>query len=403
MSEYPFNTIEEAMEEVRNGRMVILVDDEDRENEGDLTMAAERVTAETINFMTQHGRGLVCLTLTNQRADELELEPMVRDNTATFGTAFTISIDAKRGVATGISAADRAETIRQVLDPKTRPWDLARPGHVFPIRARDGGVLVRSGQTEGSVDLARLAGLKAAGVICEVMNPDGTMARVPELLEFARRHGLKIITIKSLIEYRMRRESLIEMVTETQMPTEYGVFTARSYQGKIGGQIYLALALGEIHGEDEILVRVHSQCLTGDVFGSFRCDCGPQLHAALEKISQEGRGVLLYVAQEGRGIGLLNKLKAYALQDQGLDTVQANEALGFKPDLREYGLGAQVLVHLGLKKIRLMTNNPRKLVGLEGYGLRIVERVPLEVKPREENLRYLQTKRSKLGHLLNNV
>ena len=403
MTEPIFHSIEEAIEDIREGRMVILVDDEDRENEGDLTMAAERVTAEKINFMTQYGRGLVCLTLTNQWADELELEPMVRDNTATFGTAFTISIDAKRGVATGISAADRAETIRQVLDPRTRPCDLARPGHVFPIRARDGGVLVRSGQTEGSVDLARLAGLKAAGVICEVMNADGTMARTPHLVEFAKGHGLKLVTIKSLIEYRMRRESLIEMVTETEMPTEYGVFTARSYQGKIGGQIYLALSLGEINGEEEILVRVHSQCLTGDVFGSFRCDCGPQLHAALAKIRDEGRGVILYVAQEGRGIGLLNKLKAYALQDQGLDTVQANEALGFKPDLREYGLGAQVLVHLGLKKIRLMTNNPRKVVGLEGYGLRIVERVPLEAKPREENLRYLQTKRSKLGHLLNNV
>ncbi len=401
--EHPFHSIEEAIEAIREGQMVVLIDDEDRENEGDLTMAAERITPEAINFMTQYGRGLLCLTLTGQRADELELEPMVRNNTASLGTAFTISIDAKKDVETGISANDRDATIRQALDPRTKPQDLARPGHVFPIRARDGGVLVRAGQTEGSVDLARLAGLKPAGVVCEVMNPDGSMARVPQLLKFASHHDLKVITIKDLIEYRMRCESLIEMVTETEIPTEHGVFKARSYRGKIGGQIYLSLSLGELNGEEDVLVRVHSQCLTGDVFGSFRCDCGPQLHTALSMIGEAGKGVLLYVAQEGRGIGLLNKLKAYSLQDQGLDTVQANEALGFKSDLREYGLGAQILAHLGLKNIRLLTNNPRKVVGLEGYGLQITERVPLEVKPREENLHYLQTKRSKLGHLLKNV
>ncbi len=401
--EHPFHSIEEAIEAIREGQMVILIDDEDRENEGDLTMAAELITPEAINFMTQYGRGLLCLTLTGQRADELELEPMVRNNTASLGTAFTVSIDAKKNVETGISAADRDATIHQVLDPKTRPRDLARPGHVFPIRARDGGVLVRAGQTEGSVDLARLAGLNPAGVVCEVMNPDGSMARVPELLEFSNRHNLKVVTVKDLIEYRMRCESLIEMVAETEMPTEYGVFKARSYQGKIGGQIYLSLSLGELNGEEDVLVRVHSQCLTGDVFGSFRCDCGPQLQTALSMIGEAGKGVILYVAQEGRGIGLLNKLKAYSLQDGGLDTVQANEALGFKSDLREYGLGAQILADLGLKNIRLLTNNPRKVVGLEGYGLRIAERVPLEVKPRDENLHYLQTKQSKLGHLLKNV
>jgi 3,4-dihydroxy 2-butanone 4-phosphate synthase/GTP cyclohydrolase II len=403
IDEHPFHSIEEAIDAIREGQMVILIDDEDRENEGDLTMAADLITPEAINFMTQYGRGLLCLTLTGQRADELELEPMVRDNTASLGTAFTVSIDAKKDVETGISAADRNATIHQVLDPKTRPCDLARPGHVFPIRAKDGGVLVRAGQTEGSVDLARLAGLNPAGVVCEVMNPDGSMARVPQLLEFSNRHNLKVITVKDLIEYRMRCESLIEMVAETEIPTEYGVFKARSYQGKIGGQIYLSLSLGELNGEEDVLVRVHSQCLTGDVFGSFRCDCGLQLHTALSMIGEAGKGVVLYVAQEGRGIGLLNKLKAYSLQDEGLDTVQANEALGFKSDLREYGLGAQILADLGLKNIRLLTNNPRKVVGLEGYGLQITERVPLEVKPREENLRYLQTKRNKLGHLLKNV
>ncbi|MFQ5693825.1 MAG: bifunctional 3,4-dihydroxy-2-butanone-4-phosphate synthase/GTP cyclohydrolase II [Nitrospinota bacterium] len=395
-----FSSIDEAILEIREGRMIILVDDEDRENEGDLTMAAEKVTPEAINFMAQNGRGLICVSITNRRAEELELPLMVSENTASFGTAFTVSVDAKKNVKTGISAADRAETIRQILDPRTGPHDLARPGHIFPIRARDGGVLVRTGQTEGSVDLARMAGLKPVGVICEIMNPDGTMARVPELSVFAREHGLKMVTIRDLIEYRMQRESLIELVTETDLPTEYGTFRAKTYRGTIGGELYLALVLGNPRGDEDVLVRVHSQCLTGDTFGSFRCDCGPQLHAALGKIAQARKGVLLYVAQEGRGIGLVNKMRTYALQDTGLDTVEANEVLGFKPDLREYGLGAQVLAHLGLKRIRLMTNNPRKIVGLEGYGLSMTERVPLEIRPREENQRYLETKRSKLGHLL---
>ncbi|MEE8110107.1 MAG: GTP cyclohydrolase II, partial [bacterium] len=311
--------------------------------------------------------------------------------------------DGKRNVTTGISASDRAETVLQIVDPETKPYDLARPGHIFPLRAKAGGVLVRSGQTEGSVDLARLAGLKPMGVICEIMNPDGTMARVPELTRFAKEHGLKIVTIRDLIEYRMRRESLIEQVSETTLPTQFGTFKIKTYRGTIGGEIYLALVMGAPSLQESVLVRVHSQCLTGDVFGSFRCDCGAQLHAALKKISEEGKGVLLYVTQEGRGIGIVNKLKAYALQDQGMDTVQANEALGFKPDLRDYGLGAQVLADLGIKRMRLMTNNPRKIVGLEGYGLAITERVPMEVNPRKENLRYLETKRDKMGHLLGNI
>ena len=398
-----YASIDEAILEFREGRIIILVDDEDRENEGDLTMAAEKVTPDAINFMAQHGRGLVCVSLTNERAGELDLPPMVSDNTANMGTAFTVSVDGKRNVTTGISVSDRAETVLQIVDPETKPYDLARPGHIFPLRAKAGGVLVRSGQTEGSVDLARLAGLKPMGVICEIMNPDGTMARVPELTRFAKEHALKMVTIRDLIEYRMRRESLIEQVSETTLPTQFGTFKIRTYRGTIGGEIYLALVMGDPSLQDSVLVRVHSQCLTGDVFGSFRCDCGAQLHAALKKISEEGKGVLLYVTQEGRGIGIVNKLKAYALQDQGMDTVQANEALGFKPDLRDYGLGAQVLADLGIKRMRLMTNNPRKIVGLEGYGLAITERVPMEVNPRKENLRYLETKRDKLGHFLGNI
>ncbi len=398
-----FATIEEAILEIREGRMVILVDDEDRENEGDLTMAAEAVTPEAINFMAVHGRGLICVSLTNERADELDLPPMVTDNTASLGTAFTVSVDAKRNTTTGISASDRAETILQMVDPETQPFDLARPGHIFPLRAKDGGVLVRAGQTEGSVDLSRLAGLKPAGVICEIMSPDGSMARRPELEQTAREHGLKIVTIRDLVEFRMRRESLIERLTETHLPTLYGKFRCVTYRGTIGGEIYLALVLGEPSPDEGVLVRVHSQCLTGDVFGSFRCDCGSQLEAAFRKINEEGKGILLYVTQEGRGIGIVNKLKAYALQDEGMDTVQANEALGFKADLRDYGLGAQVLADLGIKKMRLMTNNPRKIVGLEGYGLTVLDRVPLEVKPREENLRYLETKKKKLGHMLGNL
>lgn len=398
-----FATVEEAILEIRKGRMVILVDDEDRENEGDLTMAAEAATPETVNFMAVHGRGLICVSLTNERADELDLPPMVTDNTAPLGTAFTVSVDAKHNTTTGISASDRAETILQIVDPKTQPFDLARPGHIFPLRAKDGGVLVRAGQTEGSVDLSRLAGLKPAGVICEIMSPDGSMARRAELEQIAREHNLKIVTIRDLVEYRMRRESLIERIAETHLPTLYGKFRCVTYRGTIGGEIYLALVLGEPGPDDEVLVRVHSQCLTGDVFGSFRCDCGSQLEAALRKINEEGKGILLYVTQEGRGIGIVNKLKAYALQDEGMDTVQANEALGFKADLRDYGLGAQVLADLGIKKMRLMTNNPRKIVGLEGYGLTVLDRVPLEVNPREENLRYLETKKEKLGHMLTNL
>ncbi len=398
-----FATTEEAILQIKKGRMVILVDDEDRENEGDLTMAAEKVTPEAINFMAVHGRGLICMSLTNERADELDLPPMVSDNTAVLGTAFTVSVDAKQNTTTGISASDRSETIQQMVDPETLPTDLARPGHIFPLRAKDGGVLVRAGQTEGSVDLARLAGLKSAGVICEIMSPDGNMARRPELESLAKEHNLMIVTIRDLVEYRMRQESLVKRLTETDLPTRYGKFHCVTYQGTIGGEIYLAFILGDPTFGDGILVRVHSQCLTGDLFGSFRCDCGSQLETALCKIGEEGRGVLLYVTQEGRGIGLVNKLKAYALQDEGMDTVQANEALGFKADLRDYGLGAQVLADLGIKNMRLMTNNPRKIVGLEGYGLTVMERVPLEIVPREENLRYLETKKTKLGHLLGNL
>ena len=396
-----FASIDEAILDIQEGRMVILVDDEDRENEGDLTMAADKITPEAVNFMAIHGRGLICVSLMDERADELDLLPMVSVNTASLGTAFTVSVDAKQNVTTGISAGDRAETIRQIVDPGTKPYDLARPGHIFPLRAKDGGVLVRAGQTEGSVDLARLAGLSPVGVICEIMSPDGTMSRVPELKEFGKTHNLKLVTIKDLVEYRMRRESLIERVSETMIPTRFGTFQVKTYQGTIGGEIYLAFILGDPMPEDNVLVRVHSQCLTGDVFGSFRCDCGSQLEAALEKIREEGKGVLLYVTQEGRGIGIVNKLKAYALQDEGLDTVQANEALGFKADLRDYGLGAQVLADLGIKEMRLMTNNPRKIVGLEGYGLTVTDRVSIEIRPRKENQRYLETKRDKLGHLLN--
>ena len=395
-----FASIDEAILDIQEGRMVILVDDEDRENEGDLTMAADKITPEAVNFMAIHGRGLICVSLMDERADELDLLPMVSVNTASLGTAFTVSVDAKQNVTTGISAGDRAETIRQIVDPGTKPYDLARPGHIFPLRAKDGGVLVRAGQTEGSVDLARLAGLSPVGVICEIMSPDGTMSRVPELKEFGKTHNLKLVTIKDLVEYRMRRESLIERVSETMIPTRFGTFQVKTYQGTIGGEIYLAFIPGDPMPEDNVLVRVHSQCLTGDVFGSFRCDCGSQLEAALEKIREEGKGVLLYVTQEGRGIGIVNKLKAYALQDEGLDTVQANEALGFKADLRDYGLGAQVLADLGIKEMRLMTNNPRKIVGLEGYGLTVTDRVPIEIRPRKENQRYLETKRDKLGHLL---
>ncbi len=399
-----FNTIEDAIEDIRKGMMVILVDDEDRENEGDLTMAADKVTPEAINFMAKYGRGLICLTLTSERADELHLSPMSPENTAPFGTAFTVSIDARKGVTTGISASDRATTILTAINPKTKPSDLARPGHIFPIRAKKGGVLQRAGQTEGSVDLARLSGLISAGVICEIMNEDGSMARVPQLIEFAKEHDLKIISIKDLIEYRMKRESFVKKVATTIIPTTYGgEFKAILYSNDIDDTLHLALVKGDIKKKDKVLVRVHSQCLTGDVFGSKRCDCGEQLHRAMEMIEEEGTGVILYMSQEGRGIGLINKLKAYELQDKGKDTVEANIELGLKADLRDYGIGAQILVDLGLSKIRLMTNNPRKIVGLEGYGLQVIERVPIEVLPHDKNVHYLKTKKNKLGHLLNKV
>jgi 3,4-dihydroxy 2-butanone 4-phosphate synthase/GTP cyclohydrolase II len=404
MEKYKFNTIDEALDDIANGKIVILVDDEDRENEGDLCMAAEMVTPEAINFMARHGRGLICLSLVPERIEELKLPMMTDENTSSFGTAFTVSIEAKKGVTTGISAADRAKTIKTAIDPKTRPEDLARPGHVFPLKARPGGVLQRAGQTEGSVDLARLARLYPAGVICEIMNDDGTMARVPELTEFAKKHNLKIVMIKDLIKHRMRTESFVKRLATVKLPTKYGSeFTAIVYTNDIDNNIHLALVKGEIKPEDEILVRVHSQCLTGDVFGSERCDCGEQLHKAMEMIKKEGKGLILYMKQEGRGIGLINKLKAYELQDKGLDTVEANIKLGFKPDLRDYGVGAQILVDLGVRKMRLMTNNPKKIVGLEGYGLKVVERVSIETRPNEKNIIYLKTKKKKLGHMLNNV
>jgi 3,4-dihydroxy 2-butanone 4-phosphate synthase/GTP cyclohydrolase II len=399
-----FNTIEEALEDIKKGKMVILVDDEDRENEGDLTMAAEKVTPEAINFMAKHGRGLICLSLTPERVEHLQLPMMTTDNTSSFGTAFTISIEAKRGVTTGISAADRATTVKAAINPKFGPEDLARPGHVFPLKARPGGVLQRAGQTEGSVDLARLAGLYPSGVICEIMNDDGTMSRVPQLIEFAKTHHMRIVTVKDLIAYRVKKESLVRRVAVTKLPTAYGdEFTAILYANDIDGLNHIALVKGDIKPEDDVLVRVHSECLTGDVFGSMRCDCGEQLHNAMEMIADAGKGVILYMRQEGRGIGLEGKLKAYELQDKGKDTVEANLALGFKADLRDYGVGAQILRDLGVRKLKLLTNNPKKIVGLEGYGLTVVKRMPIEMHPHAKNVHYLKVKKSKMGHMLEKV
>jgi 3,4-dihydroxy 2-butanone 4-phosphate synthase/GTP cyclohydrolase II len=396
----PFATIEEAIEDIREGRMVVVVDDEDRENEGDLTIAAQFATPEAINFMATHARGLICLCLTEERADELALRPMTEHNEAPLGTAFTVSIEAREGVTTGISAADRSRTIQVAIHSGSTALDLVQPGHVFPLRARRGGVLERIGQTEAAVDLARLAGLDPSGVVCEIMNDDGTMARVHDLVPYCARHGLRMITVADLVEYRRRHEKLVERGAEVRLPTDFGEFTAIAFREKLTGKTHLALVKGEVEGEENVLVRVHSECLTGDVFHSLRCDCGEQLDQALAQIEAEGRGVLLYMAQEGRGIGLLNKLRAYELQEQGFDTVEANLELGFPADARDYGIGNQILSDLGLTTLRILTNNPKKLVGIDGFGLTVVEQVPIEVQPQQENRRYLATKRAKLGHRL---
>ena len=401
--ENEFSTIEDALEDVGQGKMIVIVDDEDRENEGDLMIAAEKATPEVINFMAKFGRGLICLTLTESRTRDLGLNMMVDDNQSTFETPFTVSIDARQGVTTGISAADRAHTIKVAIDPDSARSDLVKPGHIFPLRAKNGGVLVRMGQTEASVDMARIAGLQPYGVICEIMNDDGTMARVSQLTQFIKVHGLKMITTKDLAEYRLKQEALVEEVTSTILPTHSGEFRAVVFKNILNDQTHIALVKGEIREDEPTLVRVHSQCLTGDVFGSYRCDCGEQLKKSMEMIEQDGKGVLLYLYQEGRGIGLVNKMKAYALQDEGKDTVQANEELGFKPDLRDYGIGAQILRKVGLGQIRIMTNNPRKIVGLEGYGLHLVERVHIEVQAKEDNIKYLRTKREKMGHMFQNI
>jgi 3,4-dihydroxy 2-butanone 4-phosphate synthase / GTP cyclohydrolase II len=399
----PFASIEDAVDAIRDGKMIIVVDDEDRENEGDLTVAAEKITPDIINFMATHGRGLICIPMTEERLEELDVPPMVQQNTTRFETAFHVPIDAKGSTSTGISAADRAATVLAAIDPRTRPSDLARPGHMLPLRARSGGVLVRAGQTEAAVDLARIAGLYPAGVICEIANKDGTMARVPDLTKFARRHKLLMITIADLINYRMRTEALVKRIASAKLPTAHGEFRVIAYESPIDRETHVALIRGEVGNGENILVRVHSRCLTGDVFHSARCDCGPQLDAALDRIAKEGRGVLLYLNQEGRGIGLANKIRAYELQDQGFDTVEANERLGFKADQRDYGIGVQILKDLGVRSMRLLSNNPRKLVGLEGYDLSVSEWLPLEIPASEHTARYLRTKKEKLGHKLRSV
>jgi 3,4-dihydroxy 2-butanone 4-phosphate synthase / GTP cyclohydrolase II len=396
----PFASIEEAIEDIRQGKFVVVVDAADRENEGDLTIAAQFATPEAVNFMATHGRGLICLCLTDERCEELDLRPMTLTNETPYGTAFTVSIEAREGITTGISAGDRARTIQVAIDPSKGARDLVQPGHVFPLRARPGGVLQRAGQTEAAVDLARMAGLIPAGVVCEVMNEDGTMARVPDLVAYCERHGLKMIAVADLIEYRRRTEKLVERVTAVRLPTAYGEFTAVAFRETLTGKHHVALVKGDVEGRDDVLVRVHSECLTGDVFHSLRCDCGEQLDWALARIAEEDCGVLLYMSQEGRGIGLLSKLRAYELQETGLDTVEANLELGLPADAREYGIGSQILADLGLSTIRILTNNPRKITGIEGFGLRVVEQVPIEVPPNAENRRYLETKRAKLGHRL---
>ncbi|TML69757.1 MAG: bifunctional 3,4-dihydroxy-2-butanone-4-phosphate synthase/GTP cyclohydrolase II [Actinobacteria bacterium] len=395
-----FATIEEAIEDIRAGKFVVVVDAADRENEGDLTIAAQFATPEAVNFMTKEARGLICLCLTEERCGELGLRQMTDRNETPYGTAFTVSVEAREGVTTGISAPDRSRTIQVAIDPKSTPEDLVQPGHVFPLRAREGGVLERAGQTESAVDLARLAGLIPAGVVCEIMAEDGTMARVPDLIPYCERHRIKLVTVADLIEYRRRHEQLVERMTTVQLPTSYGEFTAVAFRERLTGKHHVALVRGHVDGEENVLVRVHSECLTGDVFHSLRCDCGEQLDQALQRIASEERGVLLYMAQEGRGIGLLNKLRAYELQENGLDTVEANLELGFQPDMRDYGIGNQILAELGLSTIRILTNNPKKITGIEGFGLTVVEQIPIEVEPKPENARYLATKRDKLGHRL---